>query len=353
MSLRKLLLVFGALTVTASVASCAETTHSNAVWLGHGFVVSDAVVQDVPRTAAFMREHQVDYWFINMGVLGKDGRFGKGAATFPRVRQFLAAADSWERTNGHRFKIFAWLNGTTDKTSARYIDLGDTGVRTAMLEECKRLVDPTRADSFVTGTPRTFDGVQFDLEPSGMDEARFANLRLFMRDLKTAIGQDKLTSFTAHKMGVNKGQYWWSPEFVYQMGQDLDVLCMMSYDTGIKDANEYQKWMSDQTYDSLRAVSGAYWNNDAAHMTPLRGSKLFIGFPGFPPNNWHEVTAETTAAAAKGTHQGLERLQQEKADVPLSYFGGAALYLYTDGSGKDKYSSPKDWAEFRTEWLRK
>jgi hypothetical protein len=126
----------------------------------------------------------------------------------------------------------------------------------------------------------------------------------------------------------------------------------MTYDSGVKTEDEYKTWMAGQTKDILNAVSGATWKNDADHPAPKNGVKVFIGIPGFPPNNWHVPAAETVAAAAAGAKDGLDELKAGNS-ASLPYFAGAAVYLYTDGSGKDNYSNEAtDWKAFEEGWLK-
>lgn len=349
MSLRKMLLVSGITLITAPIARAAESGTSNAVWLGHAFVTTDSVVRSVPRTASFLTENKVDYWFVNIGRLNREGRLPNGGNSFPRVREFLAAVQAWERANNHPVKVLAWLNGNIDNTDDQYINVGDANVRAAMLDECRKLIDPATNGSYIAGSTRAFDGVQFDLEPAGADDSLFAGLRLLMDGLRQAIGPGKLTSFAANKLGTG-GRYWWSPTYYHYMARRVDLLCAMTYDSGIKNPEEYRAWMAAQTKDILNAVSGATWKNDEQHPAPKNGVQVLIGFPAFPPNQWHDPLVETTRAAAQGARDALQDLSRN-SDPSFRFFGGSALYLYTDGSGLDNYSGPREWAAFQEEWL--
>jgi hypothetical protein len=334
---------------TALPASTSPTNTNNAAWLGHAYVTTTSVIATVPKVCEFMRDHKVTYWFVNLGLHDKTGKFSKGEAAVPQVKAFLAAVDKWETANNHRFKILGWLNGSMDEASPRYIDLSQESVRREMLKESRQFIDPNIEGSYVGGAARMFDGIQYDLEPSGADEKRFTNLITFMRELRAAIGPDRLTSFTPHKW-AETGRYQWSAEFFYRMAPEIDLLCAMTYDIGLKEESAYREWMAKQTTTILRAVSGQHWNNDAAHPAPQKAAKVFIGFPGFPENKWHDKSVETMSAAISGTKAGWKELVEAK-DPSTRHLEGAAIYLYTDGTGKDGYSSQAQWATFRRDWL--
>lgn len=80
--------------------------------------------------------------------------------------------------------------------------------------------------------------------------------------------------------------------------------------------------------------------------------RTFIGLAAFPRNKWHNANVETIEDGASGIRSGLDELAQTSPGT-LPYFAGAAVYLYTDGTGADNYSGPQDWADFQRVWLQK
>jgi hypothetical protein len=135
------------------------------------------------------------------------------------------------------------------------------------------------------------------------------------------------------------------------MGRCVDFIVAMTYNSQSTTPPQFQTWMKDQTQTILRAVSGGYWN-DAAHPAPTNGVKVFMGFAAYPPSRWHDPKAENCRYAARGVLDGLNQLETETAGIGQNYFQGAAVYLYTDGTGKDNYSNEDtDWKYFKQYWL--
>ncbi|BCM93768.1 hypothetical protein IAD21_05659 [Abditibacteriota bacterium] len=325
-------------------------TSTNAVWLAHSYVATPASVALVPQTAKFLQQHNVTYWFVNVGRVDKTGKLPLGALA--QAVNFLNSVHQWETENNCKFKVLAWINGSIDAANPdRFVDINQPELRAAIANEASKFTDVQAPESYVAGATRPFDGVQLDLEPSGGSDTVAANLFRLMDEIRQKIGPDKLTSFTPHKIGT-RNMYWSTPEFYYGLGQRVDLICAMTYDTGLKDAAQYREWVKQQTTDVLRAISGATWNNDAAHPKPKNTVRAFIGLPAFPANQWHDVKVETVADGASGTHLALDELARATPNV-LRYFGGTAIYLYTDGTGADDYSSPQNWAEFKSVWLQK
>jgi hypothetical protein len=174
-----------------------------------------------------------------------------------------------------------------------------------------------------------------------------------MDDIRRGISAQpgKLTSFVAPKYGT-ASQWSWSSDFYYTMGRHVDILAAMTYDSGKKPGNLYENWMRDQTISILRSVSGKFWDNDPNHPSPKNGIKAMLGFPAFPANPYHDVEAENIKYAAPGIDAGLKAL--EKGDDPSrDYFQGAAVFLHTDGTGKDHFASiSTDWWWFDHHWLQ-
>ena len=331
------------------------TNAVNGVWLGHSFVTTTSVVNTVPPVASLMVNNHVDYWFVHIGTLNAGGRLPIGENA--KLKEFLGAVKSWEMSNGKTFKVFGWLSGTLDSTKANDLDLSAAGNsdsdRPAILDECKKLMFASATGSYVLGTTREFDGIQIDFEPSGAsapgNDTRFNNLKGLMSDLRSALGTGKLLSVAGHKFGTQNSS-WWSPTSYRYMARYVDVLCGMTYDSGPTTATDYRNWMKAQTQDVLRAVSGKTWNNDASHLAPI-GVQVILGFPAFPANTWHLPAAKNTTAAAQGTCNGLSALTTA-GDSSINYFCGAAIYLYTNGTGSDGYSSEStDWVNFHQVWL--
>ena len=307
---------------------------SNAVWIGMRYVVSPAKAQTVPDLCAFMAAHRVDYWFVNVGKLDATGKL---THNLPALIDFLDATHRWEKAHRHNFHLLAWFNGSTDPKDLKCVDVGRPEVRATIVEEGRRLFDPRYPQSYLAGAVRGFDGVQLDLEPCGGDDVLVANMCKLEDELHAGLGRQSLTSFCAQKCGTDN-RYWWTPGDYQIMAAHVDLLCAMSYDSGKHDSASYTQWMQDQTTTILRAMSSTH------------RAKLFMGFPAYPANKWHDPQIESVVAAAQGTKDGLAALRTSEPKL-LDGFGGAAIYAYTGGDGNDHYSSPADWSDFGTYWL--
>jgi hypothetical protein len=334
--------------------SLAQVRHAdNGVWLGHAYVTTQSFVDRVASVAHDMKQnYSVLYWFVNVGTLNGSGRMIGGAAGLSKVAAFLNALNQWETANSHRFNVLAWVNGTLVPGDANYLDVSDVTTRQTIVGECTKFVSSAVSGSYVAGAARVFDGVQIDVEPSGLDSTRFDHLKALMQEIHIALASypGSLTSFTAPKYGTTN-QWWWSPTFFYYMARHVDILAAMTYDSGLTSGSDYQNWMTDQTTSILRAVSGKFWTNDAAHPLPVNGVKAIIGFPAFPGTAHHDVKVENIKQAAPGVDAALQRLQSE-GDPSGDYFQGAAVFLHTDGTGKDGYASKStDWWWFGHYWL--
>lgn len=329
----------------------ASATTTNGVWMSHNYVKYSSYVSDVPRVATFMRNNQVTYLFVNAGVLDTTGHITNSATELAQVKNFLNAIKTWETSNGYQFKVLAWISGDVDPANtSTYVDISSATIRNAIVDEGKKFVLPSFTGSYVSGANRAFDGVQMDLEPSGANDTLFNNLKTLMDSLKTGVGSGKLTSYAAHKYGTTN-QYWWSPTYYHYMARRVDLICGMCYNSTITTSSAYRTWMRDQTSNICRAVSGAYWNNDASHPAPTNGVKVVIGFPAFPASSSHIVTAETVSAAALGTLDGTALLTSN-GDSSVNYFAGASIFLYTNGTGSDGYSKEStDWVSWEHDWL--
>ncbi len=322
---------------------------ANGAWLAYAYLSSQPWVDRVPQVAFQMKtNYRVPYWFVNVGMINAAGTMSNPP---PRIVAFMNKLKAWEDQNGYQFKVIAWMNGLTDT-----VDINDASVRSNIVGETKKFVSASVPGSFVAGAARTFDGIQLDLEPIGNNgsDTRFNNLKLLFDDIKTgftALGiSDKLTSLTPHKYGTTS-EWWWPAQYYYEIGQKIDLICAMTYNSSNTTGAAYQTWIQDQTTNILKAVSGKSWNNDAQHPAPTNGVKVMIGFPAYANSTFHTNTAENTMFAGLGTEAGLADLRA-RGDFSTNYFQGAAVYLHADGTGSDGFASyDKDWWWFGQYWL--
>ena len=340
--------------ISIAAPAFAQVRHpDNAVWLGHGYVTSQSSVDRVPSLADDMKEdYHVLYWFVNVGKANSSGRLIGGTSGLSKAVAFLNDLNSWEVSHHYRFKVLAWINGILTATDADFIDVANAAKRQVIVNECKRLISTTGPDSYIPGATRAFDGIQIDFEPSGLDSARFDNLKTLMDEIRSAFSASpgKLTSFAAPKYGTTSN-WFWSPTFYYYMGRHVDLLAAMTYDSRLTTGIAYQDWIRNQTTDILRSVSGQFWNHDANHPVPRNGVKVIIGFPAFPPSAIHNLNAENIKYAALGVEAGLNTLQSN-GDLSRSYFQSAGVFLHTDGTGRDNYANKStDWWWFGHYWL--
>ncbi|KAK6538045.1 hypothetical protein TWF694_010937 [Orbilia ellipsospora] len=321
---------------------------SNGAWLSHAYATSDTPLKRLPDILSFMRDNHVDYLFLNIGMVNENGTYPEGIKKFPRVGKFLNVVDAWEKSEGKRFKVFAWMGGELRPEEANHVDLNKPTKRAAIVNEAKKLALTDAEGSYIAEATREFDGVQLDLEPAG-DPSPFEPMKSLMRELKAGIG-GKLTSWAAAQLGEGN-RYLWPAVRYHYMARYTDLICAMTYDTSSKNEADYRDYMKKATVDILQAVSGERWNNDHDHPRPTNGVKVLLGFPAFPANgNTHRVDAETIAAAAEGTLDAVREMSE--SDWSLGLLIGGSVYLYSDGTGDDGYSSQaKDWVEFREKWL--
>ncbi len=324
---------------------------NNGVWFGNAFMTTPSYVTNLPQVAFQMRNnYQIPNIFVNVGGLNSSGQITNPP---PLAVTFMNTLKTWETQNGYTFKVFAWINGDTS-----VVDVNNETTQTNIIGEAEKFVSTTITNSYVAGATRAFDGVQIDLEPAGPNgsDTQFNNLKQMMIDMKsgfTTLGLgSKLTSVTAPPYSTATNSVWtWTPVYYYYMGVNCDLLCGMTYDTGITNGPAYESWLQDQTTNILQAVSGKYWNNDVNHPVPSNDIKVLIGFPAYPSTSIHTNTAENIFYAAPGVSAGLAGLVAH-GDLSTNFFQGASIFLFTDGTGSDGYAGyDTDLWWFGQDWL--
>lgn len=329
----------------------------NATFLAHAYMNSQRMIDLIPTLCTEMRGHGVRYLFVNVGKVGSDGRFPSPSTSLSKILLFLDGIRSCEASAGDSFHVVAWINGITeDSTGNTTLDLANASVRSAIVDESARFVSATASGSYVAGATRVFDGVQYDLEPSGGDVVRFGYFKQLLVETRERFATLGVPSASigvdAHKVAANTTNEWaWAPQFYYEISALADQVMAMTYSTGITDGPTYQAWFQAQTRDILRAVSGATWGNDAAHPPPQRPVKVFMGMIAMAPGTWHDPAAENIAFASPGADAALTRMINAD-EGGTEFMQGAAVYLHSDGTGTDGFAAwDTDWWDFGHYWL--
>ncbi|KAF3318592.1 hypothetical protein TWF173_006614 [Orbilia oligospora] len=316
---------------------------SNAVWLPGVWDMPEVLTKSLD----FMRDHNIEYIFPITKTLTKDGGLTINSNFLIYLHQFMATIKEYEestRSCGKKFKVIPVVDACFNKENTdEYLDLSNPEVHASAVTSIRRFVVADTENSVVTSMPRPFDGVQFSVKNED-DVYDFEILKKFMKEIKSATG--KITALAVPKFGGS----WASSSGFYYAALYVDILIPMCFNSSSQTAEEYQTFMKDQVHTILRAVSGKYARN---HGRPGNGVKVLFGFPCFPDSGEdtkvHNSVAENIAAAAQGAIDGVKKLVEENDDS-LEFAAGASLYMFSDGEGKDGYSTKADMDDFGKYW---
>lgn len=352
-AMRKLLyisIVLGILSCSDVFAAYPGDFNENGVFLAHSYVVYPDWVSKMSTLAPAMVSYKCNYWFVNVGLLTSSGVITSPSSQLAQVVPFLNAVKAYETANNCHFILIAYINANKSST-----DLSSSSLRSAIVGECKKFVSTTVRSSYVYGATRTFDGITMDIEPCGNDDTYFNNYKTLMDEIRASFDSlglySKTTAVCSLAYGSSSSQWQWSAAYYYNMAKHVNFLQCMTYDSESTSASAYQTWISNQTYNILRAVSGKYWNNSNTYPPPTNGVKVFIGFPAYGASSNHNPAYENIRYAANGTLTGISNLQAG-SDPSVNYFLGGAVFSHTDGTGSDgRASFTTDWPLWIQYWL--
>lgn len=332
--------------------------HQNGAFLSHAYVTTQSYVNATQTMLGKMKAYEVKNLYVNIGQLGTAGTI---TDSYSLAASYLAQVAAYEQSSGYTFRVFAWMNGSFEGTTALDLDptTGAT-VRANITAECERFLSSTISGSHLPGATRTFDGCEFDLEPSGpyassTDDTHFNNWKSLMQSTRTDLNAKGLgaKSIAVAAPQYGDGSKWkWPLRYFYYMARYVNQITLMSYDSSSATSTDYQAWIQAQVHDSLRAISGVGYG-DGSHPPPTNGVVLLVGFPAYPDNSpVHVATAEFITPAANGTNAALDALSADTTDSSESFFGGGTMYLTTDGSDSSTYARYNyEWYWWEKFWL--
>ncbi|HEY8448960.1 MAG TPA: hypothetical protein VIL95_00610, partial [Bacillota bacterium] len=267
----------------------------HAVWLGHGWV-NGTPEQPLPELLDLLQQNDVGILIVNLGRLDEHGRNEDRSAT---LKRWLDGVAAWEQKHGHRFELWAWLSAKTSRTN-----LLDPAVRQA-------IVDEARSQLAVRGPGgRGFDGILTDIEPVGLDEARFQAYLELVAALQAAAGSGRTVAVAAPRYSPQPPTSWfWGPAEFARMAEQADALVVSTYNTGMSNepgvtGHDYAAWIEQQVRDILAAVAP----------TARPGFRLYLSAPAYPPlvhangSISHDPGVENVRYAVRGIRRAAAAL---------------------------------------------
>jgi hypothetical protein len=341
--------------VDVATPALAEPTNAavdrleHGVWLSHGYCIKPNYAMNTAQVVTrLIQQCGVKHIYLNIGLVNGEGVLPYTAADYAGMNQLLAGVADAEAATGTKVKLLAWINAQTERTN-----LSQDQVRKNIVLECLRFVSTQIPGSYVNGQTRLFDGIHFDLEPSGLESGCFPHVLELMRNMRSQLNadgaglSDKSISIAAHTFG-ERGKWQWPAQYFYDMAGVADEIAIMMYDGGAADGPAYQKWLIEQTPKILSAVSGAYWANDSTPV-PARSARVVIGMGAytFKRNHNHCPEAESVINGSIAFRKVLTQLSLNHPNL-LPLLGGAAVFAQSDDAGKDGYAcTATDWYDFR------
>ncbi|MCX4436342.1 hypothetical protein [Streptomyces mirabilis] len=294
-----------------------QTRNRDALWMGHAWVDGRKKDADVKALAKRLRATGIRDLYVHAGPLEHDGTLPESA--YPKARWLVEAV--------HRelpgVRVQAWLGDVLATEGEVGMRLERAATRAAVVRSAGQILDAG------------FEGAHFDLEPLHSDDSNYLSLLDDLRRVTRA--HDAQLSVAAHQIDPLPNLHsvvgaftahpkWWSQSFFGQVARRVDQIAVMSYDTALPLESLYGGYVAEQT--SL-----------ALEVTP-ESTDLLMGLPFYYEDNMdHHGSAETVAAAVRGTRLGLSR-----TDRTREHFGVA---LYVDFAAREK-----DWTAYEEGWVR-
>jgi hypothetical protein len=185
-------------------------------------------------------------------------------------------------------RVLAWIGIPLKTLSGGYADLHDPQTRAVIARVCTTLTDYY-----------TFDGVQLDPETVGNEDADLLQL---LREVRGEIPANKMLSlatpaiypiFAEASVLRVAGFPYWSATYYREVSGLVDQIAVMSYDSTLTAAWQYQQWLRFQAINLTHALRD--WQGELYIGVPVSEEKTATHFPD----------AENIKAAFAGLEAGV------------------------------------------------
>lgn len=268
----------------------------NALWMRRHWLHEGPSKEEIAALVASLRERGIKRIYPFLGPMDKDGWPGwRSKAGHVRYVPERAAAFFAEfHQAAPEIRIIPWSGGNLNQD----VHLDDAAQRRAFADQARKLVE--------LGA----DGVQLNVEP--MPSASLAYIEL-LRTVKAAIGPRTLSVAAYPPPARSELDLYthWDLQFMRAVCGIANELAVMSYDTGLTSAAEYEKQLS-------------IWTRSLARTLPAPeagGCEWLMGVSAYDDDkDYHRPDVETVEHSLIGIVGGLSGL------APPSNFRGVAVY---------------------------
>lgn len=275
---------------------------NNAAWISVDWTSQPVDETSVKELAESAKSRNLKYLFPYVSYVKADGSFNP---TYKYAKDFVTTFEKFNKNT----RLFAWIGiPLADNPSIGmpgWVDLSDQNTR-------KKIV------LFISDqlTQANFDGVHVDAEIVRNNDPHFLT---FLEELRQNIGKDKIISIAAWHWYPDYPNLWltndfdWTSAYYQEVGQRVDQIAPMTYDSAMPYPALYRLWMSEQ----VKGIRKSLENVD---------TELLFGISVSLEETYHRPMAENLANGLAGVCAGLS----DQKDVQ-----GVAIYADWEFSESD------------------
>ena len=293
----------------------AADAHPNALWARHWWIGDEKSTCEYRTLARQIRQLGLTDVFFHGGPLRPDGTVDPNR--YLHAKDLVVAMH--DLVPGVRIQVYlGQFEGTRPGTDD--LDLTNADNRARVVQSAGIFLD------------LGYDGIHYDIEPLMNDDAPFLELFDRTRELTRARHAVLSTAVEERQADVDSG-FDAKPEpsrpttdWLLTLAEHVDQLAIMTYDSGQKTPEDYERWTEYQT----RTIGDLV----ADKVT------LFIGVPTDKAFSDAHTSAENAGTGSRGLRRGVAALPPDKA----RHVGGAIFAEWV--------STEEDYATFEREWVR-
>ncbi|HLA44239.1 MAG TPA: glycosyl hydrolase family 18 protein, partial [Aggregatilineales bacterium] len=267
----------------------------------------------IQNLAADLQSLQIQYGFFYVTYLKENGEFN---STYDHAETFLHSI----KTAAPDLQILAWIG-----IPLLHTDLSDSDVRRQITSLCHELIE------------MGFDGIHLNAEPIHNNNADLLKL---LEEIRQTTGEDVILSLAAHRifpilpqiLGAPSSAFLedvpvWNIEYYQSIGQRVDQIAVMIYDSAMPTSLLFRHWSRFQTI---------YLSQVLQHSE----TQLLLGVPASEKHTpTHNPDAENMENGLRGIITGLNDHATEREVIT-----GVAIYPYWE-------TSDEEWKIYRELWL--
>ena len=217
------LLLINLILIFNSVRSIKIGHQTNSTDMNKNAIVTNIWLNDVSKLDKF-KQNNIKYLIIDIGDTSLNGQI---ITPKKEIVDFINFINKYEKKSGYDFNLLPYSEIILDKYNLEAYDFQ------------KNLIE-----DYIYLNKIGYDGILIDIEKIPLNQREeYLN---FLKEMKKSLPPKSIVSVYSGQLSDSPNEWEWSPKFMKEVSDNVDIISFGAYDTGLETNEGYISYIEDQ-----------------------------------------------------------------------------------------------------------